>query len=341
MSDSTLRVLPSDASLDQLRKQAKELKSSHPYAKLTEAQFALAQSYGFPSWPKLAFHVQQQELARTIREGEVARFEALLAATPRLATVPLGDGFTPLHLAAENDDPAMVKRLVEGGASLEARYDSGGHTPLSWAVTTWSFHAAHQLIALGAKPDLFCAAGLGLLARVEGFFVEGKLLPGASITGSSRFDAAGERLPCPPLEAADQVSDALYIACRCGQVDVARYLLERGADPSWRAYIGGTPLHWAEFAELDALADLLRTFGGSDDLRDHSFGATPRQFRGYVLTAWGFSVARLEEWLDRHPEMLNTTTEAGSLLDVAIRAENQAAIALLRERGIEETRTDG
>lgn len=340
MSDSIPRALPQDASLEQLRKQAKELKSSHPYAKLTEAQFALAQSYGFDSWPKLVFQVQQQELSRAIRDGDFARFEALLTETPRLATSAIGDGFTPLHLAAENDDPAMVKLLIEKAASLESRYHSGGHTPLSWAVTTWSFHAARQLIALGARPDLFCAAGLGLLSEVESFFADGGIQTGASITGSSRYDAAGQRLPCPPIDTADQVSDALYIACRCGQVEVARYLLERGADPNWRAFIGGTPLHWAEFSELELLTELLRSFGGSEDLRDHEFGATPRQFRGYLLTAWGFPVSRLAEWLDGHPEMLKTSTSAGSLLDVAVRASNQPAIALLRGRGIEDASAD-
>ena len=47
--------LPERASLDQLRKQAKEIRKSGVYPTLAAAQFALAQSYGFPSWPKLVF----------------------------------------------------------------------------------------------------------------------------------------------------------------------------------------------------------------------------------------------------------------------------------------------
>src|SRR4029453_7475086 len=55
------RDLPESPNLDHLRKQAKALlralKQSHPEAKLTEAQHAVARSYGFASWAKLRAHI--------------------------------------------------------------------------------------------------------------------------------------------------------------------------------------------------------------------------------------------------------------------------------------------
>jgi len=55
--------LPADASLEQLRKQAKELlaelRSREPAAKLADAQLELARSYGFESWPRLVHHVEE------------------------------------------------------------------------------------------------------------------------------------------------------------------------------------------------------------------------------------------------------------------------------------------
>src|SRR5437660_3369172 len=58
----TSRDLPSRPSLEHLRNEARDLhrqrKATDPDAKLSGAQFAVAQSYGFPSWPKLREHVE-------------------------------------------------------------------------------------------------------------------------------------------------------------------------------------------------------------------------------------------------------------------------------------------
>ena len=58
----TSRDLPSRPSLEHLRNEARDLhrerKATDPDAKLSSAQFAVAQSYGFPSWPKLREHVE-------------------------------------------------------------------------------------------------------------------------------------------------------------------------------------------------------------------------------------------------------------------------------------------
>jgi hypothetical protein len=58
------RDLPSRPHLDHLRKQAKELlrtlQQQDPGARRADAQHALAQEYGFSSWPRLKAHVEQE-----------------------------------------------------------------------------------------------------------------------------------------------------------------------------------------------------------------------------------------------------------------------------------------
>ena len=57
-----LRRLPSHPSLEQLRKQAKDLlrtlRSTDDTTTLSAAQLQLAREYGFDSWPKLVHHVE-------------------------------------------------------------------------------------------------------------------------------------------------------------------------------------------------------------------------------------------------------------------------------------------
>jgi|GEM_PF-6140715 len=70
--------LPERASLEQLRKQAKEMRKSGEYPTLAAAQFALAQSHGFPSWPKLVLAVQQKAVQIAIRDGLTDELKKLL-----------------------------------------------------------------------------------------------------------------------------------------------------------------------------------------------------------------------------------------------------------------------
>ncbi len=319
--------------LVQLRKQAKELKQSRGFAKLTEAQFELATSLGFPSWPKLVLSIQQKDLAASIRDGDQARFEAILDETPKLALAPFEDGSTPLIMAIEFDDPNMISVLHRKGSTMRDRYEGSAHSPLSWALTYGSNHAAVRLVELGEVPDLFCAAGLGSVELLKRFWPDGKLIDNPSHTGSSRTDAEGNRLPRPPASPQDQVSDALYLACRCGRVEAAEWLLEHGTDPNWLAYAGATSLHWAEFSGVTGLADLLRRYGGDDSILDPVFLAAPRAFGILVLIGWGLPIWRLRARLKADPSLANIRGGHGTVLHVAIFNNNAEAVDALLEYG--------
>ncbi len=191
MSDSVpASQLPPRPSLEQLRKQAKELRAGGAHASLAAAQRAVAEMYGYASWPRLKTAVESITLRRLIEEGDAEGVRRLIESSPRLPKIAFDDGSTPLHVAAAENRPAVVEVLVAGGAPLHDRFGKSAHSALSWAITCWSDAAAYKLVELGAKPDLFCAAGLGLLEAVQAFWRNGKLRRRPSRTGSSRYTDA-------------------------------------------------------------------------------------------------------------------------------------------------------
>jgi ankyrin repeat protein len=317
MSDPRpVRELPERPNLDQLKRQAKELRASGAHSSLSTAQRALAREYGYASWPRLKLAVELITLRRLIEDGDAPSVREFLQSSPGLAKASFPDGSTPLHLAAGENRPAIVETLVAFGAPFRAKYARSAHSALSWAVTSWSFEAAHKLIELGEVPDLFCAAGLGLLDVTKGFWPDGRLRAHPSTTGSSRSTEGGAPLPRPPQSAGDQVSDALYIACRCERVEVARWLLDHGADPNWRGFAGATCLAWAEFSGNTDLCALLRGRGGSDDLLDYEYRSTPKAFALMVLAGWGFA-QRLVDRLTVDRSLISLTGGCGTLLHAA------------------------
>jgi len=135
------RRLPAHPSLEQLRKQAKDLLEEyrigdaaavaeverferHPdpatFA-LNDAQRVLARAYGYESWAKLKAFVDGANvgrLAEAVKAGDVARARALLHARPELAGMDMaGDNeHRALHYAVLRQDAAMVRLLMAAGA---------------------------------------------------------------------------------------------------------------------------------------------------------------------------------------------------------------------------------
>jgi ankyrin repeat protein len=314
---STLSSLPDRPRLEKLRALAKERRLAGEFPTLALAQLAVARDHGFASWPKLKAAVETAEWWQAISDGDAARLTALSAKNRKLVDVPNPEsGATALHLAAQANDVPLVEFLVSIGATFEAKFGGSAHTALSWALTVHSFDAANRLVELGAEPDLFCAAGLGNLDAVRRFWVGGKLRSAPSRTGSSRYSESGESLKRPPESDEDQVSDALYLAARNGHANVGQFLLEKGADPNWRGYLGGTPLHWAEYAGWEELAAALRSFGGEDTLTDREFYATPAAFSIIVPAAWGIEWL-LQQNLTNHPERIDLCGGFGTALNAA------------------------
>ena len=159
------QFLPLRANVDWLRKSAKDwlvsMRAANPAAKLHDAQLALARKYGFASWRKMVTHVEEvrsqlkalipQELADSggiapddpqlaklftaIDAGDTSTANELIKSCPALVKAHGTDGQTPLHLAAQRNDPQLGLTLLAYGADPNARYGENGHTALSWAIT--------------------------------------------------------------------------------------------------------------------------------------------------------------------------------------------------------------
>jgi ankyrin repeat protein len=246
--------LPDRPSLEYLKKLAKErlqdLRRIERSARLAQAQLAVAREHGFASWRALRAELDRRlaaaepdhvvELFAAIRSGDGAVVDRLLAAHHSLANARNEEGNTPLSAAVDARRAGLIPLLLRRGGDPHLVYAHSAHTPLYWAVVIEAYDCAHALMAAGVEPDLFCAAGLGEVDRVRAFFTpEGRLRPRASITGSSRYAPDGTRLPCPPENEREIVSDALYMACRAGHEGTVRELLTHGPDLAFPAFAGG------------------------------------------------------------------------------------------------------
>jgi ankyrin repeat protein len=345
-------ALPDRPSLEYLKKLAKDrleaLRRANPGARLADAQLAVAREQGFTSWralrarldraPRTASPDRVGELFGAIARGDEAAVRRLLDAEPPLANARDAEGQTPLLAAVDADRAGLIPVLLSRGADPGGVYAHSAHTPLSWAVTAESFESARALIRGGVEPDLFCAAGLGDVERIRAFFsADGRLEPGASKTGSSRFGPDGIRLPCPPASAAEVVADALYIACRGGHEDAARELLTHGPDLAFRAFAGGTALHWAHFAGAWAVAALLVRHGADPTLRDPVLGCTPEAFGICVPASWGW-VSKVRQRLAEDRRLAHAASARGGPLHEAARAGALEVVKLLLDAGADPGR---
>lgn len=149
---------------------------------------------------------------------------------------PHGSAETALHWAASSDDVAVLDALLDGGADIEApgAVFTGG-SPMSDAVIFAQWRAARRLLERGAKTTLWQAAALGLL------------------------DSVRQYVSMQPPPSRDQITNAFWHACRGGQLAVAEYLFEQGADPNWIGHDNKTPL---DIARESGVSELVRWLEG-------------------------------------------------------------------------------
>lgn len=161
------------------------------------------------------------------------------------------NGFTALHWAAKRYHPAVVRRLLDAGAQVDAR-NQRGQTPL-WQAARQRWHGNSEVahILVGADADIAAAANQGntpllMAARAGHTPVVGYLLTQGADIGHR--NASGET--------------ALYRAVTGGHVDTARVLLARGADPN--AIVNGrVPLQLALQRGDMQMANLLHANGAT------------------------------------------------------------------------------
>jgi ankyrin repeat protein len=298
-----MRSLPPHPSLEQQKRQAKELlRSLHagdPDARerfrrqlpdkerltLADAQFVLAREHGFVSWAALKAHVAQAreevppsllaEFHRAFTAHDAGAIRELVRRSPAARAklnAPLFPFGSPalVHFAGAGDLP-VVEVLLELGADPNRRSEwwAGGFHPLHTATGA----VAERLMEAGAVPDACAAANLDrpdLLLRI--------------------LDAAPARVH------------------------------ERGGD-------GQTPLHFARSREV---VDLLLARGAGIDARDLDHRATPAQWM--LDRARGAGRYDLARYLVERGAAADVFLAAALGLTDALRAMLEADPALLELR---------
>jgi ankyrin repeat protein len=278
MSEHNSR-LPARPSLEQLRKQAKELlrayRASDPAATarlrahksnltgptggqsaaLADAQFVLAREYGFESWPKLKRHVvvtqrpadfheptwgrNTWEFFTAVYEGDEARVRDMLRDEPWLARAEYAY-LQALHYAVRGNRADMVRLLVAAGANPAAEGWSGRPLGDDTPLARARDRESSEIVRLLEEASAKPLPDVP--PRPEATLDPRAELEVAMSQCGHRGDIAGARALLD--EHPDLAYAGLYESVHQGHTKLARLLLERGADPTkpWRWSCWFTPL---------------------------------------------------------------------------------------------------
>jgi ankyrin repeat protein len=153
-SASTPQPLPDAASLEWLRKHAKqrltELRQVNPRAKLADAQRDVARQFGFPTWRVLKARVDalaiDGQLFEAARNGDADRLAALLDEHPdKLHARAKPYAWTLLHLAAHNGRLPAVDLLLNRGFDVNTRETGDNTCAMHWAAAAGHLDVVRRL----------------------------------------------------------------------------------------------------------------------------------------------------------------------------------------------------
>jgi ankyrin repeat protein len=344
------RVMRENPDIDQLRRQARELleayRAQSPEAVLEveachrtatpatfalhDAQFVLARSYGFESWPKLKAGVEgvtTKRLHDAVKKGDLETVRALLARRPEIVDLlpagPSGSEIRTLHIAVMARDVEMTRLLLEAGA--DTRDGIWPNRDATGPRTIAEERGYDEIVALMTAHEEKRGA------RVVNALDDGvRRLRDAMMTGGEEaVIAVFESEPaladmCPP----DGVT-MLHRAAQYGLLRVARWLLDHGADvnkpsqPDFWRWKGRTPL---EFAVWEFAAD--------SDRSARAATAALLIERGAELTPLAAAALGRWEYLASCPL---ESLQGKAVLQAAVRGDRPDVLRRLLELGLDRT----
>jgi ankyrin repeat protein len=193
-------------------------------------------------------------LAQACINGNAALVEALLKAGANPNT-PIGTGEVPVMTCAKSGNAEAVRLLISRDAAVNAKEPKQNQTALMWAAA--EHHPAVVKSLIDAHADLQAHTKQGFtalhFAAREGDQESARLLVAAGVDVNIRtqpearsrnaIGAAVNRGAGKKSLSTDGYTPLLIATIR-GQVPLALFLLDQGADPNV-ADAGLTPLHWA------------------------------------------------------------------------------------------------
>jgi ankyrin repeat protein len=304
---------------------------------------ALLMTLSAASVPALA-----QEIHEAAEAGDVARVTEILAAKPDLVSAKNENGLTPMHLAARRGHIEVVQLLLDRGADLEET-DERGFTALLYAAASGNLDLVQFLVDCGAAVDV--VAPMPQVRQVDRS--TNKATDTNEARGITAADVAfqhevhrGQTEMTRYLVSHGAVLDPhapvmrgigkLDFAVSSGNVDMARLLIELGADPNAKTAYPLSPLFNASYKGNTEIAVMLLDAGA--DINAPSYEGMPPVV-GAVARGHAEIVALL---LDRGAE-LDFVDERTSrnLLHLAVLSGNLDVVAQLIRRGVPIDATDG
>jgi len=184
---------------------------------------------------------------------------------------------TPLHHAVRKNRPRIVQLLLELGADPNAR-DATGATALTTASEVGADPGiVAALSRAGLKPDLLTLVNMGRYGEAEAMLRDdpSRIGPDGGDTIALHVAVSKRNLATIrwllahgiDVNAKRKMWDlnhtALHMTVESGAIEIARLLLDAGADPNVRDdRHHASALGWAEFFGRDEMAELIRGKGG-------------------------------------------------------------------------------
>ncbi len=296
--------LPAQPDLKHLKQQAKrrldELRQTEPAAKLADAQYAVAQQYGFKSWRALKAHVDAvrdhgSAMVQAVEAGDIENLQHLLDGSPGLVNAAVVDrtvrqlptdtrAMRLLHVAVGSNQKDSARVLIERGADPDLR-NADGRTALHDSLELGRSEIETLLRQHGATVDICSAAVCGQIDRVRQWLDADAGLANDRSTNLSPIGWAsfGGRIEVIRLLAERggelAAGETLWPAAVTGQAEFARQLIELGADvhgvcnqQNQTALHGCAMMHYTD--DASGVAESLLEGGADVGARDAD-GRTP------------------------------------------------------------------
>ena len=188
-----------------------------------------------------------------------------------MSTAPSQEEIGQFVIAAHGNVARVRELLAAQPALLNERYEKFDETALEAAAHMGNRPSAEALLAAGAPTTICAAAMLGRTEEVAAFLRADPTLAGAK--GAHGIPVLFHAALSGKVEIAELlvahgggegVGSALHGAVKPGHLAMARWLLDRGADPNAPNFEGKTPLRVTLDEGHAEVAELVRGRGGHE-----------------------------------------------------------------------------